>query len=104
MLEDLTELGAVDGGNPAYIAALQNLDGDMPQYIRDNTDDELSHAAFLNACLISKGEEPVDGDLPIDILIPYKPSDGVFSDYKSDLGGGMNCNDGRDNSTFAMSV
>jgi hypothetical protein len=56
------ELGAVDGGNPAYILALQNLDGDMPQYIRDNTDDELSHAAFLNAYLISKGEEPVDLD------------------------------------------
>ncbi len=56
------ELGAVDGGNPAYIAALSNLDGDMPQYIRDNTDDELSHAAFINAYLISKGEEPVDLD------------------------------------------
>src|SRR5258708_24346507 len=40
--------------------ALRNLDGDMPQYIYDNTDDELSHAAFLNAYLISKGEEPVD--------------------------------------------
>jgi len=26
-------------GNPAYIAALENLDGDMPQYISDNTDD-----------------------------------------------------------------
>jgi hypothetical protein len=32
----------------------------MPQYITDNTDDELSHAAFLNAYLISKGAEPVD--------------------------------------------
>ena len=53
------ELGGVQGGNPAYIAALSNLDGDMPQYIADNTDDELSHAAFLNAYLISKGEEPV---------------------------------------------
>jgi hypothetical protein len=37
------------GGNPAYNLALQNLDGDMPQYITDNTDDELSHAAFLNS-------------------------------------------------------
>src|SRR5579864_7570328 len=54
------ELGAVDGGNTGYQLALQNLDGDMPQYIRDNTDDELSHAAFLNAYLMSKGEEPVD--------------------------------------------
>ena len=25
-------------GNPDYIAALENLDGDMPQYISDNTD------------------------------------------------------------------
>jgi hypothetical protein len=48
------------GGNPAYTLALQNLDGDMPQYITDNTDDELSHAAFLKAFLISRGEVPVD--------------------------------------------
>jgi hypothetical protein len=57
--------GAVDHndnpnpGNPSYIAALSNLDSDMPQYISDNTDDEISHAAFLNAYLESKGEEPV---------------------------------------------
>ena len=56
------ELGGVNGGNPAYILALQNLDSDMPQYITDNTDDELSHAAFLNAYLRSKGEEPVNLD------------------------------------------
>jgi hypothetical protein len=48
------------GGNPAYTLALQNLDGDMPQYITDNTDDELSHAAFLTAFLQSRGEVPVD--------------------------------------------
>ena len=48
------------GGNPAYTLALQNLDGDMPQYITDNTDDELSHAAFLKAFLMSRGEVPVD--------------------------------------------
>jgi hypothetical protein len=60
--QQYNELGGVHGGNPAYIAALSNLDGDMPQYISDNTDDELSHAAFLNAYLISKGEEPVDLD------------------------------------------
>jgi hypothetical protein len=57
--------GAVDHndnpnpGNPSYTAALANLDSDMPQYISDNTDDEISHAAFLNAYLESKGEEPV---------------------------------------------
>jgi len=61
--QQYNELGGVQGGNPAYIAALSNLDGDMPQYIADNTDDELSHAAFLNAYLISKGEEPVDLDV-----------------------------------------
>src|SRR6476469_8014220 len=60
--QQYNELGGVQGGNPAYIAALSNLDGDMPQYISDNTDDELSHAAFLNAYLISKGEAPVDLD------------------------------------------
>src|ERR1700741_2581169 len=60
--QQYNELGGVQGGNPAYIAALSNLDGDMPQYIADNTDDELTHAAFLNAYLISKGEEPVDLD------------------------------------------
>ena len=53
------ELGGVNGGNPAYMAALQNLDSDLPQYIADNTDDELSHAAFINAYLRAHGAEPV---------------------------------------------
>jgi hypothetical protein len=56
------ELGGADGGNPGYIAALENLDGDMPQYISDNTDDEISHARFLNAYLKSQGAEPVNLD------------------------------------------
>jgi hypothetical protein len=60
--QQYNELGGIQGGNPAYMAALSNLDGDMPQYISDNTDDELSHAAFLNAYLMSKGEERVDLD------------------------------------------
>ena len=60
--QQYAELGGVNGGNPAYIAALENLDGDMPQYISDNTDDEASHAAFLNAYLRSKGAEPVNLD------------------------------------------
>ncbi len=54
-----SELGGVNGGNAAYVAALQNLDSDMPQYIADNTDDELSHAAFINAYLRSVGADPV---------------------------------------------
>ena len=49
-------------GNPAYTAAVEVLDGDMDQYIPDNTDDEITHAAFLNAYLASKGGEPVDLD------------------------------------------
>jgi hypothetical protein len=60
--QQYNELGGVNGGNPAYMAALSNLDGDMPQYIADNTDDEISHAAFLNAYLVSKGARPVDLD------------------------------------------
>ncbi len=60
--QQYSELGGVNGGNPGYIGALQNLDGDLPQYIADNTDDEISHQAFLNAYLISKGEEPADLD------------------------------------------
>jgi hypothetical protein len=58
--QQYNELGGVGGGNAAYMAALQNLDGDMPQYITDNTDDEVSHAAFLNAYLMSRGADPVD--------------------------------------------
>jgi hypothetical protein len=46
----------------SYQAAFMNLDPDGPQYISSNTGDELSHAVFLNAYLISKGEEPVDLD------------------------------------------
>jgi hypothetical protein len=42
-------------GNPLYTAAIQVLDGDMPQYIHDNTDDEFTHQNFLNAYLVSKG-------------------------------------------------
>jgi len=45
--QQYNELGGANGGNPAYIAALQNLDGDMPQYISD---------------LVSKGEGMVNLD------------------------------------------
>jgi len=50
----------VTGLAPAYITGLMVLDGDMPQYIADNTDDEISHHAFLNNYLQSKGAKPVD--------------------------------------------
>jgi len=45
---------------PGYVTALQVLDGDMPQYIADNTDDEISHHRFLNNYLQSKGAPPID--------------------------------------------
>src|SRR6266576_21554 len=54
------ELGGVDAPDSGYKEGLVILDGDQPQYIADNTDDEISHAAFLNAYLKSKGEQQVD--------------------------------------------
>jgi hypothetical protein len=50
--------------NPSnsYQNAFLQLDGDGPQYITSNTLDEVSHAAFLNAYLLSKGAETVDFD------------------------------------------
>jgi hypothetical protein len=47
-------------GSPAYTAKLQVLDGDFPQYIHDNTDDEITHFTFLNAYLQSKGADPAN--------------------------------------------
>ena len=43
-----------------YVLALQQLDMDMPQYITDNTDDEISHHVFLNNYILSKGGKPID--------------------------------------------
>src|ERR1700734_101485 len=43
-----------------YQLALSNLDSDGPQYITSNTNDEISHAAFINAYLESRGAEPVN--------------------------------------------
>jgi hypothetical protein len=45
-----------------YQGSLMNLDGDGPQYITSNTLDEVSHAEFLNAYLVSKGADPVNLD------------------------------------------
>jgi Ferritin-like domain len=59
---ELGGIGATGSKSQPYITDLQVLDGDMPQYIADNTDDEISHVAFLNAYLASKGEEPVNFD------------------------------------------
>jgi hypothetical protein len=50
-------------GNAAYMTALVILDGDMPTYILDNTDDEFSHANFLLAYLKAKGANTSDLDM-----------------------------------------
>src|SRR2546426_3117766 len=67
--QQYNELGGIQdrevpggSGSAAYTAALQVLDGDMPQYIHDNTEDEISHAAFINAYLAARGAEPVNLD------------------------------------------
>jgi hypothetical protein len=56
--------GEVPGGtgNSAYHDAVSVLDGDMDQYIHDNTDDEFSHVAFINAYLKAHGEKTVNLD------------------------------------------
>jgi len=60
--QQYTELGGVNAAESGYRSALEVLDEDMPQYISDNTDDEISHAAFLNAYLASKGAPSVNLD------------------------------------------
>jgi hypothetical protein len=69
------EFSGLTGGNPAYTQALQLLDGDMPQYIHDNTDDEISHARFLGKYLESKGVGSTDLS-PFRVL-PSSQADGA---------------------------
>jgi Ferritin-like domain len=57
-----SEVPGQTGGSAAYIAALEKLDGDMPQYIHDNTEDEMTHFQFINAYLSSRGADPVNLD------------------------------------------
>jgi hypothetical protein len=49
-------------GNDVYAERLRSIDRNFPQYVHDNTDDEISHAAFINAYLVSRGAEPVSLD------------------------------------------
>jgi hypothetical protein len=67
--QQYNELGGVQDqevpggtGNATYVAALQVLDSDMPQYIHDNTEDEMTHFEFINAYLASKRAETVNLD------------------------------------------
>ena len=52
----------VPGGSDSriYKQRLKRIDPNFPQYIHDNTDDDISHLNFLNAYLVSKGAQPVD--------------------------------------------
>src|SRR5881275_516364 len=63
--QQYNELGGIQdsevpggSGNSSYTAALAVLDEDMAQYIHDNTDDENSHAAFINAYLEAHWRRP----------------------------------------------
>ncbi len=69
------EFTGLTGGNAAYTQALQLLDGDMPQYIHDNTDDEISHARFLKNYLESKGAS--SADLTPFRVLPSSQADGA---------------------------
>ncbi|MGN6811069.1 MAG: ferritin-like domain-containing protein [Thermomicrobiales bacterium] len=67
--QQYNELGGVPdtevpggSGSAAYIAALEQLDEDMPQYIHDNTEDEFTHFTFINAYLAAHGAQPVNLD------------------------------------------
>jgi len=67
--QQYNELGGIQdsevpggSGSPPYTAALKNLDGDMDQYIHDNTEDEMTHFQFINAYLASKSADTVNLD------------------------------------------
>jgi hypothetical protein len=49
-------------GNRRYTEKLREIDPNFSQYIHDNTDDEISHATFINAYLVSRGAEAVSLD------------------------------------------
>ena len=65
--EQYNELGGIrdpeepsGSGNKPYIDLLAKIDGDMSQYIHDNTEDEFTHFNFINEYLKSKGATPVN--------------------------------------------
>lgn len=67
--QQYNELGGIQdnevpggSGSKPYTDALKVLDGDMDQYIHDNTEDELTHELFINAYLDSKGVDIVNLD------------------------------------------
>jgi hypothetical protein len=60
------------GGNRAYTHCLKKIERNFPQYIHDNTDDEISHQNFLNAYLASQGAQTAD-------LEPFRTLQGSFA-------------------------
>jgi hypothetical protein len=60
------------GGNRAFTHCLRKIDQNFPQYIHDNTDDEISHQTFLNAYLASKGAQTAD-------LEPFRTLPGSYA-------------------------
>ena len=53
------------GGNWVYQEKLRRIDRNIPQYIHDNADDEISHQSFINAYLVANGAPAVS-------LEPYR--------------------------------
>jgi len=63
--DQYNELGGIQdseatggSGNKAYTALLANIDGDMSQYIHDNTEDEFTHFNFINEYLGRRAPDP----------------------------------------------
>src|SRR3984893_533252 len=89
--EQYNELGGIQdkeepsgSGNGAFTAKLKILDGDMDQYVHDNTEDERSHQAFINAflvsilCLAVRLQEPIrqENGSPISFSLRSTPATG----------------------------
>ena len=49
-------------GNRPFIAALRRIDAGLPEYVCQDFADECSHAALINAYLVSIGQEAVNLD------------------------------------------
>ena len=54
--------GVVSGGTGSrtYTEKVRKIDPNFPQYVHDNTRDEISHQNFINAYLTSKGAQSVN--------------------------------------------
>src|SRR5579863_8025046 len=54
--------GVVSGGTGSrtYTEKVRKIDRNFPQYVHDNTRDEISHQDFINAYLTSKGAQSVN--------------------------------------------